>query len=82
MPNSEHERERLNARIRTISGTSIARELKYHRKAINSREAILERGVDARPLPGAGRQRYVAADDIPLCHKFLDERNVEPCWLT
>lgn len=73
----ESEHQRLNRRISLITGTDLARELRQYRATINKRPEIDKRHVRAFPYQTSKGVRYRAADDIPLCHRFLDMHGVE-----
>ena len=73
------EKQRLERRIFTIRGTDEGRALRRYRTQINKRSAILERGVAASVVHTGPRAYYTAADEVPLCHAFLDSRGVEAC---
>lgn len=85
MQHHEIERKRLNERIRTITGTAIAAELRQYRYQINLRSNILERGARAVVIPpkdgraSRGNRSYRAHDELELLHRFLDERDVAGC---
>ena len=71
------EHERLNRRISLITGTDASRALRRFREGINKLPEIQKRGVRAFPVDTRKGKRYRAADEIPLCHHFLDEQGVD-----
>lgn len=76
------ERNRLNQRIREISGTPLARELSLYRKIINKPDMMAARGMAGQvlvirgPRPVRKHAFTEATDTVELMHKWLDERNV------
>lgn len=81
-PIYERERDRLNARIHYLQNAGVLpdkrtlKALKQYRVEINKRDAITERGVRAFPHQTPKGLRYRAADELQLCHAFLDRRAV------
>lgn len=71
------ERERLSRRIALIAGTEQARALRRFREQINKLPEILKRGVRAFPQQTRKGMRYRAADELRLCHQFLDKVGVD-----
>lgn len=72
------ERARLNQRIRILPKT-VARELKAYRQKISSIGAVNRRGASMVFVPRGNSGFMEGADVIPLCHQFLDARNIESC---
>lgn len=69
----DQERERLNRRIALITGTELARQLRRFRESVNKLSEIQKRGVRAFPIQTRKGVRYRAADELQLCHQFLDD---------
>ena len=76
-----NERQRLNSRIHTISGTQLSRDLKYYRKFKSSKRQMELRGVSTHIVTTAsGRVFIEPVDIISVCHTWLDEHDVHPCY--
>ncbi len=75
-----NERQRLNRRIHSITGTQLSRDLKYYRKFKSSKQQVQLRGAAVHMVTTpSGRKFLEPVDIINICHNWLDEHNVQSC---
>lgn len=72
----DYERERLSRRIGVIADPQVLKELRRYRTKINTLPEIMKRKVNAYPRSTTHGIRYRAADEVKLCHMWLDSQNV------
>ena len=74
MKYEDEERIRLNERIGSITDRRILTALSKYRRLINTRSEIDRRGVRAFTRMSNKGLQFRAADEIELCHRWLDQR--------
>lgn len=82
MSNPSPERARLSRRIALIPDQPTLAALRKYRRTVNTRRAILERGVPATTSTGPRGTVYQASDEVALCHAWLDAQGVPACRVT
>lgn len=75
----DRERERLNRRIAQLNKQQSKRLRKY-RHQISKPPAVEARGVAVNLVMTSHGVSLEAEDILPLCHRLLDDWQIDPCW--